>query len=96
MQVYIIANIKDTKNRTKGYRLLDIDNTVSVKDVTKEQLIYVIKHKNFKVENAKFSSKKSDKKLLAVGVIISLLGIIALIITLIANRIVDREFISDK
>ena len=48
-----------------------------------------------KLEDAKFEIKKKDKKLLAIGVFISMLGIIALIITLVANRVVDREYISD-
>lgn len=48
-----------------------------------------------KIEEARFTKKK-DKKLLAIGIFIVLLGIIALIIALIANRIVDREFLSDS
>lgn len=48
-----------------------------------------------KIENAKFTIRRSNKLAISIGVFISLLGIIALIITLIANRIIDREFISD-
>ena len=75
-----------------------INNIVEKKDVeVKEQIIEDIKFENAaKLENAKFKQTKKNKPLLAIGVIISLLGIIALIITLIANRIVDKEFISDN
>ena len=37
----------------------------------------------------------AQKSLLPIGVIIAILGLIALIISLIANRIVDREYLSD-
>lgn len=49
-----------------------------------------------KVEDAKFTLKKVNKLAIGIGVFISFLGIVALIIALVANRIVDREFISDS
>ena len=49
-----------------------------------------------KLENAKFSRVKKNKSLLAIGVLISILGLIALLISLVANRIIDREYISDS
>ena len=48
-----------------------------------------------KIENAKFQKRKAKKNLIAVGVFVVILGLIALTISLIANRIVDREFLSD-
>ena len=82
--------IKDIENK--------ISNIVENKNVeVKEQVIKDIKIENVaKLENAKYEIKKRNKQLLAVGVIISLLGIVALIITLIANRMVDKQFISDN
>ena len=83
----IIENIENEIDK-----IVENKNNIKIK----EQVIEQINDKKIaKVEDAKFSKKKNDKKLLAVGVIISLLGIIALIITLVANRIVDKEFISD-
>lgn len=58
MEVYVIANIKNSRNVSKGYRLIDIDKCISIKDVTKEQLLYVLKRKKLKVENAKHNGNK--------------------------------------
>lgn len=48
-----------------------------------------------KLEDAKFVKDKKKKSLLPIGVIISILGLVALLISLVANRIIDREFLSD-
>lgn len=64
--------------------------------IEKEVIDEIKSIKVAKVENAKYVVKKKDKTLLAIGVLISLLGIVALILSLIANRLIDREFISDS
>ena len=93
---------KIDKDLEKTFIIEDLENKfiniVENKKVDiKEQVIEDIKIENSaKLENAKYKQIKKNKHLLAIGVIISLLGIIALIITLIANRIVDKEFISDN
>jgi len=89
----------------------DLEKTIIIEDIERkinnivknkkikinEQNIEDIKFENIaRVENAKYKQSKKNKHLLAIGVIISILGIIALIVTLIANRIVDKEFISDQ
>lgn len=85
----IIENIENEINK-----IVENKNDISI---IEEQVIENINNIEVaKVEDAKYVNQKRNKKLLAIGVIISLLGIIALIITLIANRIVDREFISDN
>ena len=48
-----------------------------------------------KLEDAKFVKDKKKKSLLPIGIIISILGLVALLISLVANRIIDREFLSD-
>ena len=58
------------------------------------QIVENNKTKNIKLENTKFSKRK--KKLLPIGIIITILGLIALFVSLVANRIIDREFISDN
>lgn len=60
MEVYIIANIKNNTNVAKGYRLINIDEKlgVEIKDVTKYQLLYVLKNKTLKLENAKRNGQK--------------------------------------
>jgi len=83
---------KVEKELEKTVIIEDIENKINDIVEKKEEQNTVVA----KLENAKYSIKKRNKHLLAVGVVISLLGIIALIITLIANRIVDKEFISDN
>lgn len=79
-----------------------LDNEVNEETITKQEkiekeVIEEIKNiKDIKLENAKYVTRKKDKSLIAIGVLISLLGIIALILSLIANRLIDREFISDS
>lgn len=60
MEVYVIATIKTTANILKGYRLIDIDAKcgIEIKDVTKQQLLHVLKNKILKIENAKRSGEK--------------------------------------
>lgn len=55
MEVYVVANIKTNTNLSRGYRLVDIEGKsgVEIKDVTKQQLVHVLKNKILKVENAK-------------------------------------------
>ena len=63
--------------------------------IEKEIIEEISNINNTKLENAKFTVRKRNKFAISIGVFISLLGVVALIITLIANRIIDREFISD-
>lgn len=59
MEVYVIANIRNSKNVIKGYRLVDITpGNITIKDVTKDQLLYVLKRKKLKLENAKHNGNK--------------------------------------
>lgn len=72
------------------------EEVVTKQEKIEKEVIDEIKSiKDIKLENAKYVVRKKDRTLLAIGVFISLLGIIALIISLIANRLIDREFISD-
>ena len=93
---------KKNKELEKTIIIEDIENKINdivdnKKVKIEEQIVDEIKiHNVAKLENAKYGKSKKNKHLLAIGVIISLLGIIALIVTLIANRIVDKEFISDN
>ena len=48
-----------------------------------------------KLEDAKFTKTRKKNKLIILGIFLSFLGIIALILTLVANRLIDRKFISD-
>lgn len=70
----------------KDVELAKVNEKIELEDNNKDIL---------KLEDAKYPKKK-DKKLLAVGIFVILLGIIALFISLVANRIVDREFLSDN
>ena len=85
---------KVEKELEKTVLIEDIENKINeIVENKKEE----VKEENVaKIENAKYTIRKRNKHLLAIGVVISLLGIIALIITLIANRMVDKEFISDS
>lgn len=71
-----------------------VDNNISEQE--KDEKIIVEEINNItKLENAKYIKSKRKNSLLPIGVIIAILGLIALIISLIANRIVDREYLSD-
>lgn len=71
------------------------DNNIS--DQEKNEKIIVEEINNItKLEDAKFVKEKKKRSLLPIGVIISILGLVALFISLVANRIVDREFLSDS
>lgn len=73
-----------------------ISNKVSRQETIEKEIIKEIENVNVsRLEEAKFSNKNRNKGLLGIGVIVVILGIAALIISLIANRIVDREFLSD-
>lgn len=84
---------KVEKELEKTVIIEDIENKIN--DIVENKVIES-KQNIAKLENAKYTIRKRNKQLLAIGVLISLLGIIALIITLIANRIVDKQFISDN
>ena len=60
MEVYVIATIRTTSNVLKGYRLIDISNKqkIDIKDVTKQQLLFTLKKRILKVENAKHNGEK--------------------------------------
>ena len=71
------------------------DNNIS--DQEKDEKIIVEEINNItKLEDAKFVKEKKKRSLLPIGVIISILGLVALFISVVANRIVDREFLSDS
>ena len=82
--------IENIQNKIKD--IVKAKEAEVVEDIKEEDKIENVA----KLENAKYPIQKGSKNLLAIGVVISLLGIIALIITLVANRIVDKEFISDN
>jgi len=91
-----VKEIKKSNNKTEKSVEKKVSNVISKQEIVEKEIIEEIKNiKVAKLEDAKYSTKKRDKSLLVIGVFISLLGIIALILTLIANRIVDREFIND-
>lgn len=97
-QKNIEKKVEAIKGLNKEEVKVDEEKNVITKQekIEKEVIEEINSVKIAKIENAKYKTKKRDKTLLAVGVIISLLGIIALIISLIANRIIDREFINDS
>lgn len=71
------------------------DNNISEQE--KDEKIIVEEINNItKLENAKYIKSKRKSNLLPIGILIALLGLVALIISLVANRIVDREFLSDN
>ena len=71
------------------------DNNISKQE--KDEKVIVEEINNItKLENAKYIKNIKKRSLLPIGVVIAMLGLIALIISLIANRIVDREFLSDN
>lgn len=85
---------KVEKELEKTVLIEDIENKIN--EIVENKKVEVKEENVAKIENAKYTIRKRNKHLLAIGVVISLLGIIALIITLIANRVVDKEFISDN
>ena len=94
---------KKTINKKDDIKVVKHEPTVveevklkKVNDLEAEVFEPISEVSGAKIENAKFTIRKRNKTAIAIGVFISLLGIIALIIALIANRIVDREFISDN
>ena len=79
------------------YLSINIDNTITEQEIVEKEIIEEINNVNTtKLEDAKFQTTKKSKHLLGIGIIIVILGIVALIVALIANRIVDREFLSDS
>lgn len=71
------------------------DNNISEQE--KDEKIIVEEINNItKLENAKYVKNNKKRSLLPIGVVIAILGLVALFISLVANRIVDREFLSDN
>lgn len=71
------------------------NNNISKQEKDEKEIVEEINNVNsIKVEDSKFKKVKS-KALLPVGIIIAILGLAALIVSLVANRIIDREFMSD-
>ena len=88
-----IINLEEKAEFPDNY--VDIGNN-SISEQEKDEKIIVEEINNItKLENAKYVKSKKKNSLLPIGVIIAILGLIALIISLIANRIVDREYLSD-
>ena len=69
------------------------DNFVDEKKELQNKIVENIENIT-KIENAKFNKRKK-KNLVGIGIFVVILGLVALIISLIANRTMDREFISD-
>ena len=53
MTVYIIGTIRDTKYKTIGYTLMDIDNKNQTMQVNKNALVSALKANKLKIKNAK-------------------------------------------
>lgn len=71
------------------------NNNISKQEKDEKEIVEEINNVNsIKVEDSKFKKAKS-KALLPIGIIIAILGLAALIVSLVANRIIDREFMSD-
>lgn len=71
------------------------NNNISKQKKDEKEIVEEINNVNsIKVEDSKFKRDK-NKALLPVGIIIAILGLAALIVSLVANRIIDREFMSD-
>ncbi len=88
-----IINLEEKVEFPDNYVNIE-DNNISEQE--KDEKIIVEEINNItKLENAKYIKSKKKKNLLPIGVVIAILGLIALIISLIANRIVDREYLSD-
>lgn len=95
--ITLVNVFKDEKEIELVNNLVDNDdNNISEQEKIEKDIIEEINNVNTaKIEDSKFSKKK-NKNLLAIGIFIVLLGVVALIVALIANRIVDREFLSDS
>ncbi len=78
-----------------NFKEVDNNNNISKQEKDEKEIVEEINNVNsIKVEDSKFKKVKS-KALLPVGIIIAILGLAALIVSLVANRIIDREFMSD-
>lgn len=76
---------KNTKEYKEGIIIPENDVNIEIPKKTK---------KTVKLEEAK--TKPKNKKLLFIGFLICVLGIIALLLSIIANRIIDRNFLNDS
>lgn len=89
-----IINLEEKAEFPDNY--VDIDNN-SISEQEKNEKIIVEEINNItKLENAKYIKNNKKRSLLPIGVVIAILGLVALFISLVANRIVDREFLSDN
>lgn len=89
-----IINLEEKAEFPDNY--VDIDNN-SISEQEKDEKIIVEEINNItKLENAKYIKNNKKRSLLPIGVVIAILGLVALFISLVANRIVDREFLSDN
>lgn len=89
-----IINLEEKAEFPDNY--VDIDNN-SISEQEKDEKIIVEEINNItKLENAKYIKNNKKRSLLSIGVVIAILGLVALFISLVANRIVDREFLSDN
>lgn len=87
-----IINLEEKIEFPDNYVNKDNNN---ISEQEKDEKIIVEEINNVtKLENAKYIKNKKSN-LLPIGVVIAILGLIALIISLVANRIVDREYLSD-
>lgn len=78
-----------------NFKEVNNNNNISKQEKDEKEIVEEINNVNsIKVEDSKFKKVKS-KALLPVGIIIAILGLAALIVSLVANRIIDREFMSD-
>lgn len=82
-----------SSNYENGYKDIQTEEE-KTKTIDVEKIENII-NKATKVEDSKFKKNKNKNILLALGIIISIIGIVALFVALIANRIVDRDFLSD-
>lgn len=89
-----IINLEEKAEFPDNY--VDIGNN-SISEQEKDKKIIVEEINNItKLENAKYIKNNKKRSLLPIGVVIAILGLVALFISLVANRIVDREFLSDN
>lgn len=89
-----IINLEEKAEFPNNY--VDLDNN-SISEQEKDEKIIVEEINNItKLENAKYIKNNKKRSLLPIGVVIAILGLVALFISLVANRIVDREFLSDN
>lgn len=89
-----IINLEEKAEFPDNY--VDIGNN-SISEQEKDEKIIVEEINNItKLENAKYIKNNKKRSLLPIGVVIAILGLVALFISLVVNRIVDREFLSDN